>query len=392
MKIFLYRNKIAFLVLLNLLVSIVTAAIPDADKEKFEKAVKAKEKYTKEFFDNIEGAVGIGVSSDDETDGNPGGNGNGVEPYIIAFVEEAGSGKPRATVDGVKVKRIVSGKFLALGGIRGTMRSEEMVVTSEVEVEEERRKLAPPEGKGKPGGGDGGDGGDVSCTPTINCRPAPLGASIGHPTITAGTLGARVVDIDNTNNVYILSNNHVLAASNNAVLEDDIVQPGTYDGGSLPGDDIANLSAFIPIKFDGTCNYVDAALAKADDPNFVGRSTIIENWIPQTQTLAVSPSMRVKKCGRTTGCTKGKVYAINVTVNVQYSVGAIATFCNQIVITPGSFSDGGDSGSLVVAEENLKPVGLLYAGSSRYTIINRINPVLETLGTQLGSTIRIDGQ
>ena len=108
--------------------------------------------------------------------------------------------------------------------------------------------------------------------------------------------------------------------------------------------------------------------------------------------------MRVKKCGRTTGCKKGQVYAIDATVNVEYRVGLVTRFCNQIIITPGSFSDGGDSGSLVVADskqetqDDLKPVGLLYAGSSRYTISNSIDRVLDELGTQLGTNIRIDGQ
>ena len=53
----------------------------------------------------------------------------------------------------------------------------------------------------------------------------------------------------------------------------------------------------------------------------------------------------------------------------------------QIVITPGTFSAGGDSGSLIVVNSvgsgsDRRPVGLLFAGSSSYTIANPIDAVL----------------
>ena len=50
---------------------------------------------------------------------------------------------------------------------------------------------------------------------TDRWRPAPGGVSIGHYQITAGTFGAVVRD-RTTNERLILSNNHVLANSNNA--------------------------------------------------------------------------------------------------------------------------------------------------------------------------------
>jgi len=65
-------------------------------------------------------------------------------------------------------------------------------------------------------------------------RPAPLGVSIGHPDITAGTLGFKVRD--GSGNPYILSNNHVMANINQASIGDHILQPGAYDGGTDPAD------------------------------------------------------------------------------------------------------------------------------------------------------------
>src|SRR3990172_2465471 len=52
-------------------------------------------------------------------------------------------------------------------------------------------------------------------TPTDRWRPAPGGVSLGHYQITAGTLGGVVYD-RMTGERLILSNNHVMANSNNA--------------------------------------------------------------------------------------------------------------------------------------------------------------------------------
>ena len=52
--------------------------------------------------------------------------------------------------------------------------------------------------------------------------PVPIGVSVGHPAVTAGTIGARVTD---GSNVFILSNNHVIADLNLAVFGDGIIQP-----------------------------------------------------------------------------------------------------------------------------------------------------------------------
>lgn len=49
-------------------------------------------------------------------------------------------------------------------------------------------------------------------------RPQPCGVSIGHHAITAGTLGCLVRRANDEDGVYILSNNHVLADCDRAVL------------------------------------------------------------------------------------------------------------------------------------------------------------------------------
>jgi hypothetical protein len=171
-----------------------------------------------------------------------------------------------------------------------------------------------------------------------------------------------------------------------------VIQPGTFDGGSSPADDIGTLDDFEPINLSGQCvNTIDAAIALTT-PGDLG------NWTPSggygtpksaTVTPAEGLGKKVKKYGRTTGLTSGTLGAINATVNVNYGVG-VACFTGQLIITPGSFSAGGDSGSLIVMDgkgrdKALKdrPVGLLYAGSAFQTIANPINPVLARFGVTI---------
>lgn len=91
----------------------------------------------------------------------------------------------------------------------------------------------------------------VNSGPRDIWRPTiPGGVSIAHPMVTAGTLGALVTDAT-TGDVLILSNNHVLANSNDAFANDPILQPGPTDGGNNPADVVARLGRFTPIRFIG---------------------------------------------------------------------------------------------------------------------------------------------
>jgi hypothetical protein len=279
------------------------------------------------------------------------------EPAVIIFTETRGVRGLPGTLDGVPVVVRQSGRIYALP------------------------KCATP-----PCGGGGGEG-TVDRTARF-APPVPIGVSTGHPAITAGTIGARVTD---GNNTYILSNNHVYADENQAHIGDHVIQPGTYDGGQSPEDDIGTLSAFQPIVFGGN-NTIDAAIA-VTTPVLAGNSTPSDGYgTPKSATAQAQINQKVKKYGRTTGLTRGSVYAINATLNVEYSAG-VARFVNQIVIQPGGFSAGGDSGSLIVVDgkgpnqnHDREPVGLLFAGSVFFTIANPIDAVLTTFG------VSIDGE
>ena len=71
---------------------------------------------------------------------------------------------------------------------------------------------------------------------------------------------------------------------------------------------------------------------------------------PRSTTATGSLNMKVQKYGRTTGHTHGTITGIRATITVNYRTGK-ARFVNQLVITgKGTFSQGGDSGSLIVSE------------------------------------------
>ena len=246
--------------------------------------------------------------------------------------------------------------------------------------------------------------------PTDRWRPAPGGVSIGHYRITAGTLGCIVRDRD-TGERLILSNNHVLANSNDASIGDAILQPGPADGGKISTDTIGTLLRFIPIQFTatpGTCdianiyaklgnmiatilgsshrvdvsiispqaiNKVDAALARPNlDSDVLDE---IRNIGEIGGVLDAELEMPLRKSGRTTDFTTDKVQVLDATVNVSYGIGRTATFEEQIVTGP--MSQGGDSGSLIVHGNSLNAVGLLFAGSEQTTILSPIQTVLDLL-------------
>lgn len=118
----------------------------------------------------------------------------------------------------------------------------------------------------------------------------------------------------------------------------------------------------------------------------------------EIKSVAAPTLGEVSKSGRTTGFTTGSVSSINTSVSVQYQQGCgkgkkfTVTYTGQIVITPGNFSAGGDSGSLIVTNNGShNPVGLLFAGSSSSTIANPIGQVLQRLGSALGRTFSFGG-
>jgi PKD repeat protein len=292
----------------------------------FARAITAQERHNP-FLLNLPGIAGTGVGVD--------ASGSAV---IRIFVESHGVGVP-PVLDNVPVERVVTGPFYA-----------------------------------------------TDCAQTVCPRPVPLGVSTGHPAITAGTIGARVKD--GAGNIYALSNNHVYANSNNASIGDGALQPGPYDGGTDPANRIGTLAAFKPINFSGGNNDIDAAIALSSTA-MLGNATQ-SGYMPTSTPVDGTLNLPVKKEGRTTGLTLGQISEVNVTVTVCYAT--LGPFCtksaryvSQLAIGGGSFSAGGDSGSLIVTQSGNHPVGLLFAGGSTRTLANRIQTVLTYFNVAIDS-------
>lgn len=203
----------------------------------------------------------------------------------------------------------------------------------------------------------------------------------------SGTLGALITD---GTNQYILSNNHVLGRSDQAVAGEDVSQPGLIDNNCNVAAVVADFTGFSPLGSN-----VDAAVAQLRPGQMDSSGSIEDIGVPSSTTVNPTVGMGVAKSGRTTGFTTGTITSINTSVSVQYQreCGSgkkfTVAYTNQIVIGSSTFSAGGDSGSLIVTNNSAhNPVGLLYAGSSTSTIANPINEVLARLSTALGRTFR----
>lgn len=208
-------------------------------------------------------------------------------------------------------------------------------------------------------------------------RPLRCGASVGLYKITAGTTGGFVKCGDK--GTYILSNNHVLAAVNDAKKGDAILQPGPHDGGKVEEHEIAKLDRFIEVSTEKP-NLVDCALGYVK-PGIEYYPAAYEGIGKLKGHRSIDKSTdTVHKMGRTTGKTDGTIVTTDVD-NVAVNMGRfIARFDQQVEIR-GDFSAGGDSGSLIIDDDGYA-VALLFAGSPGRTFGNTITNVIDALGIE----------
>jgi hypothetical protein len=227
-----------------------------------------------------------------------------------------------------------------------------------------------------------------------------------------GTLGALVSD--RNNNLFILSNNHVLAESDQARTGDTVVQPALVDLNCNPqaGRTVGSLRYVVPIQSSQT--NVDAALAAATPavdstggilqlgPSVNGALTPAAPaaGTGEALTAGLLNQLRVVKSGRTTGLTCSTVNTVNLTVQVDYYYDCAETqryytktYVNQIGMPGASFADSGDSGALVLDASNAQPVGLFFSSGTDdsnhgFSVANPIQDVL----TELGQKSQAEGQ
>lgn len=122
---------------------------------------------------------------------------------------------------------------------------------------------------------------------------------------------------------------------------------------------------------------LDAAIATIDKPidDLVGTGTRCYGPIAGTDIARIK--MTVKKCGRTTEATQGKVTSVNATVKVGGYPAGERIFKNQIQMTLAH--GDGDSGSIILTEKDAA-VGLFFAGTDTVAWANQIQDVMDALG------------
>ncbi|MBW9335678.1 hypothetical protein FEE59_19375 [Herbaspirillum sp. RU 5E] len=206
-----------------------------------------------------------------------------------------------------------------------------------------------------------------------------------------------------------MSNNHVSGACNYAPANLPIVAPGILDVSPVnpPPFTIGYHSRQLDMNLGDptvvdTGRNQDAAIFKLAMPQFV--SSMQHNFYDTpASALPLAAGMVVEKVGRSSGHTQGRVIsAVTGPLDVaysapQYNFSGIAYFERMFLVhgLNDRFSEGGDSGSLVVhtdANGVKHAVGIVVAGADdssapggKLSLIMPIQPILTSLGVTLVS-------
>ena len=191
-----------------------------------------------------------------------------------------------------------------------------------------------------------------------------------------GTLGA-IVRMASNGELYLLSNNHVLAGCNHVPPGQPIMAPGSGDGrpGATAPTEIGRHERIHELR-TGHPGIVmpsdaDVALARVTDPRRLSswQGDDAEGYDTPAVTVEPLSGMRVKKFGRTTGLTHGIIEAKvptpqPVTYKATHFRGVVWFRDVWSVAAIGDhFALSGDSGSLVVTEDGRHAVGLVFAAN-----------------------------
>ncbi|MEO0497581.1 MAG: hypothetical protein AAF141_09455 [Pseudomonadota bacterium] len=234
----------------------------------------------------------------------------------------------------------------------------------------------------------------------------------------AGTMGALVRDKDGK--LLGLTNNHVTGGCNNTRRGMPISAPGIKDvsaTGLRPftlGAHHQSIPMILgePDAVDHTLN-TDAAVFDIGHSNLV--SSMQQNHYDTPTQLAqivADPAngLAVKKVGRTTGLTTGIVesqmigaFPLDYDIPTYHSANESVRFRGRVYFEPvylirglgGVFSDRGDSGALVVTNDDgkEKALGLIFAGdaSDNLSYMLPLEPILSKLQLELVNGLGTNG-
>lgn len=196
-----------------------------------------------------------------------------------------------------------------------------------------------------------------------NVKHIPIHGSIAIYTKMVGQgqeVGTMACIVWEGNKPLILSNQHVLYPNSATVkpkIGDLVYQVG--DGAPIGKlyKTIAEPNPWpVGTNPSGVGTYHDSALAEplvevSDEVNGIGKITGMTDPVV---------GMNIRYNGERSGLRKGKITKVNVTYNNPVDASRVSIVKN--VFTHSAGSDHGDSGSLIVTDDN-KAVGLVYSGS-----------------------------
>jgi hypothetical protein len=192
-------------------------------------------------------------------------------------------------------------------------------------------------------------------------RPTPLGSGVSRVGGGRGTLGI-LVKCDGSGKTFFLTAAHVIAPDGNAAKGDVIVEPPHGESGSAA---FGKLEEWEPLDFDGGLNEMDAALASLDSPADAQAfpASIGQLTVPPMEPFVFQS---VRKNGAKTNHTLGVVTHLKVDISIFTTTGDLLKYNDAFAIlgAGGQFSQGGDSGALIVDAVTKAPVGLLIGGES----------------------------
>lgn len=265
----------------------------------------------------------------------------------------------------------------------------------------------------------------VPVNPTLRFdRPVPIGVSSFNADTNicaSGTLGFRVKDA--SGKLFAISNSHVWGDQGAATVGQLIIQPSQGDNQCVTDtatNTIGTLVDFTPYVNGVVAstffrpnplplNFIDAALIQVTDGTdasgatvpSVGFATPSDGYgAPSSKVLnTLRIGLPVQKYGRTTGYTRG----VTVAVGVMSTIGGNTPIDNtdffrldefagigedsNAFSLVNAFSQGGDSGSLIVTMDR-RPVSHLFAGGPNLigvdvTLGNRIGAVLDHFNVKI---------
>lgn len=177
---------------------------------------------------------------------------------------------------------------------------------------------------------------------TDRIRPVLAGISIGHAMVTAGTLGwfGRL-----NGRAVILTNAHVAhpnPCSESAPGILDIIQPGAYDGGSMPYDTIGYYHSHIPLGSSNECPVANGLVWLLNAiSRMLGRKTRFATYVEKT--------------------FDSDLALVSLREDIEYNVSVL--YGNGVKINP--------------AEKGWGFAGLLFAGSGERAIITKARNILK---------------